>query len=128
MSSLLVFVAACALAAFCSGSETAFSAAGKVQVAASGKRGARALWFMEKPSRYLATTLVGTNIGVVLTSSISHRWGSQMGGVWEAVFIFVTALFLLLFLDLIFENHHSTTLLSYGYYLVSLFVIFSHMN
>ncbi len=100
MSSFLVFLAACALAAFCSGSETAFSAAGKVQVAASGKRGSRALWFMEKPSRYLATTLVGTNIGVVLTSSISNRWGAEMGGAWEAVFIFFTAVFLLLFSEI----------------------------
>ena len=67
------------LAAFCSGSETAFSAAGKIQVAARGRKGARALWFMEKPSRYLATTLVGTNVGVVLTASISHGWGVEMG-------------------------------------------------
>lgn len=100
MSSFLVFLVAGILAAFCSGAETAFSAAGKVQVAARGKRGARALWFMDKPSRYLATTLVGTNVGVVLTSSISHKWGIEMGGIWEAVFGFSTALLLLLFSEI----------------------------
>lgn len=88
------------LAAFCSGSETAFSAAGKIQVAARGRKGARALWFMEKPSRYLATTLVGTNVGVVLTASISHGWGVEMGGIWEVVFAFGTALFLLIFSEI----------------------------
>ncbi len=101
MISFLVFLGACALAAFCSGSETAFSAAGRIQVAGRGKRAARALWFMEKPSRYLATTLVGTNAGVVLTSSISHRWGAEMGDSWAVLFVFGTALFLLLFSEII---------------------------
>ncbi|MCK5133139.1 MAG: DUF21 domain-containing protein [Candidatus Sabulitectum sp.] len=100
MISFLVFVGACALSAFCSGSETAFSAAGKIQVAARGRKGVRALWFLEKPSRYLATTLVGTNVGVVLTSSISHSWGAEMGGSWEVLFAFGTALFLLLFSEI----------------------------
>ncbi|MCK5786581.1 MAG: DUF21 domain-containing protein [Candidatus Sabulitectum sp.] len=101
MISVLLFLGACTLAAFCSGSETALSAAGRIQVAARGKRGARTLWFLEKPSRYLATTLVGTNVGVVLTSSISHRWGVELGGGWEIVFAFGTALFLLLFAEII---------------------------
>jgi len=100
MMSFLLFAVASVLAAFCSGSETAFSAAGRIQIAARGKRGARALWFMDKPSRYLATTLVGTNIGVVLTSSISHGWGVKLGGSWEVVFGFGTALFLLMFSEI----------------------------
>ena len=100
MINFLLFAAASILAAFCSGSETAFSAAGRIQIAARGKRGERALWFMNKPSRYLATTLVGTNIGVVLTSSISHGWGVELGGSWEVVFGFGTALFLLVFSEI----------------------------
>jgi Mg2+/Co2+ transporter CorB len=91
---------ACILAAFCSGSETAFSAAGRIQVAARGKKGARALWFMKRPSRYLATTLVGTNVGVVLTSSISNSWAVQMGDLWQVVFAFATAFFLLVFSEI----------------------------
>ncbi len=100
MISILVFSGACVLAAFCSGTETAFSAAGRIQVAARGRKGARALWFMERPSRYLATTLVGTNVGVVLTSSITHSWGVQLGEVWQVVFAFATAVFLLLFSEI----------------------------
>ena len=100
MISFLLFAAASILAAFCSGSETAFSAAGRIQIAARGKKGSRALWFMDKPSRYLATTLVGTNIGVVLTASISHGWGAELGGSWEVVFGFGTALFLLVFSEI----------------------------
>ncbi len=100
MISFFAFLAACSLAAFCSGSETAFSAAGKIQVTARGKRGERALWFLEKPSRYLATTLVGTNIGVVLTSSISNKWSVEMGTGWQILFAFITALFLLVFSEI----------------------------
>ena len=101
MISIFVFIGACALAAFCSGAETAFSGAGKIQVAARGGRsGTRALWFMEKPSRYLATTLVGTNIGVVLASNITHKWGADMGGVWEVLIASCAALFLLTFSEI----------------------------
>ncbi len=100
MIDFFLFVSACILAAFCSGSETAISAADRVQIAARGKKGERALWFIENPSRYLATTLVGTNIGVVLTSSISNRWGTQLGGIWEAVFILLTAFVLLIFSEI----------------------------
>ena len=100
MISFILFTGACFLAAFCSASETAISAAGKIQVAARGKKGARALWFMEKPARYLATTLVGTNIGVVLTSTISNGWGVEMGGIWQLLFAFATALFLLVFSEI----------------------------
>ncbi len=100
MIDYILFVSACILAAFCSGSETAISAADRVQIAARGKKGERALWFIENPSRYLATTLVGTNIGIVLTSSISHRWGAELGGIWEAAFIFFTAISLLIFSEI----------------------------
>ena len=100
MIDYILFVSAYILAAFCSGSETAISAADRVQIAARGKRGKRALWFIENPSRYLATTLVGTNIGIVLTSSISNRWGTQLGGIWEAAFIFFTAISLLVFSEI----------------------------
>jgi len=101
VNSILVYAAACVLAAVCSCSETAFSAAGRIRIAACGKQGSRALWFLEKPSRYLVTTLVGTNVGVVLASSIGHGWGAKMGGVWNLVFAFGTALFLLLFAEII---------------------------
>lgn len=100
MISFLLFLGACTLAAFCSGSETAFSAAGRIQITARGAKGARALWFLKKPSRYLATTLVGTNIGVVLTSTVSHGWSAKMGDVWQILFAFGTATFLLLFSEI----------------------------
>lgn len=101
MSEALVYIMACLLAAFCSGSETAFSAAGRIRIMAMGKRGGRALWFLNKPSRYLVTTLVGTNVGVVLASSVGHGWGAELGGIWEFLFAFFTAVFLLVFAEVI---------------------------
>jgi putative hemolysin len=101
VNSVLAYLAAFILATVCSGSETAFSAAGRIKIAAMGKKGARALWFLDKPSRYLATTLVGTNVGVVLASSISQQWGAEMGGAWTVILAFGTALFLLIFAEII---------------------------
>lgn len=101
MSEFLIYLLACLLAAFCSGSETAFSAAGRIRITAMGRKGSRALWFLNRPSRYLVTTLVGTNVGVVLASSVGHSWGAELGGIWEYLFAFFTAVFLLVFAEVI---------------------------
>lgn len=95
------YLAACMLAAFCGGTETAFSAASRIVIAASEKRGKRALWFLEKPSRYLVTTLVGTNVGVVLASNVGHSWGDGLGGAWKVFFAVITAVFLLVFSEIV---------------------------
>ncbi len=101
MSEIIVYLLACALAAFCSGTETAFSAAGRIRIAAKGRRGKPALWFLNRPARYLVTTLVGTNVGVVLASSIGHGWGAGRGELWEYISAFFTAVFLLVFAEVI---------------------------
>lgn len=101
MSEALTYLAACLLSAFCSGSETAFSAASRVRIAASGRKGRSALWFLDDPSRYLVTTLVGTNVGVVLASNVGHSWGADLGGVWNLVFAFFTAVFILVFSEIV---------------------------
>lgn len=101
MSGVIIYAAACVLAAFCSGSETAFSAASRVRTTAAGDKGKRALWFLNQPSRYLVTTLVGTNVGIVLASSVGHSWGSDLGGFWNFAFAFFTAVFLLVFAEIV---------------------------
>ena len=101
MSEALIYIAACLLAAFCSGTETAFSAVSRVRIVAAGRKGRRALWFLDDPSRYLVTTLVGTNVGVVLASNVGHAWGAELGGAWNFIFAFFTAVFLLVFAEIV---------------------------
>ncbi len=101
MNAVVTYLSAWVLSMFCSGSETAFSASSRVRVAASGKNNSRALWFLARPSRYLVTTLVGTNVGVVLTSSVAQGWGASLGGPWKFVLAFLTALFLLVFAEMV---------------------------
>jgi len=101
MTEALAYLAACLLAAFCSGSETAYSTVSRVRLVAAGRKGRRALWFLDEPSRYLVTALVGTNVGVVLASNVGHSWGAELGGAWNFVFAFLTAAFLLVFSEIV---------------------------
>lgn len=101
MIEVAVYAAACLLSAFCSGAETAFSVASRVRIAAAGRKAERAVWFLDEPSRYLVTTLVGTNVGVVLASNVSHAWGASLGGAWNLLFVFFTAVFILVFAEIL---------------------------
>lgn len=91
----LVVMALCLVSeAFFSGSEIAVVSADRMQLrheAAGGSRGARlALSMLEKPEWLLATTLVGTNISVVLnttmaTALVINLFGEQYA--WLAIVI-----------------------------------------
>lgn len=103
---LFLFILSIFLAALSSGSETAFSAASRIRAYSrlrEGKKWSRlTLGFIENPRRYLTTTLVGTNIGMVLSSSITARYTRGIGVVWlEPVSIVLLSLFMLLFAEMI---------------------------
>ncbi len=94
------------LAAFSSGAETAFSAASRIRAYSrlrEGRKWARlTLAFIENPRRYLTTTLVGTNVGMVLASAITSRFADGTGVVWlEPVLIVTLSLFVLIFAEMI---------------------------
>jgi CBS domain containing-hemolysin-like protein len=63
------------LVGFSAGTETAFSAASRISALGRAREGsrnaARALSFMTRPDRYLTTTLVLTNVGTVLCSTLT---------------------------------------------------------
>ncbi len=74
----ILFLLAVILATFSSGAETAFSAASRIRALSrlrEGRKWARlSLSFIENPRKYLTTTLVGTNVGIVLASIITSRF------------------------------------------------------
>lgn len=103
---LFLFILAVILAAFSSGAETAFSAASRIRANSrlrEGRKWARlSLSFIENPSRYLTTTLVGTNIGMVLASGITSRFAEGIDIPWvEPVLIAFLSFFILIFAELI---------------------------
>lgn len=102
----LLFVLAVILATFSSGAETAFSAASRIRALSrlrEGRKWARlSLSFIENPRRYLTTTLVGTNIGIVLASIITSRFAEGTGITWlEPVLIVFLSFFMLIFAEMI---------------------------
>lgn len=105
MGEILIFLLAVSLSALCNITETAFSAAGRIRAAAAAEQGKPlaklAAWFLKEPSRYLTTTLVGTNIGVVLSSSMTSGWFAGLEPVYAAVQVFLTAAFLLVFAEIV---------------------------
>ncbi|MEN8208191.1 MAG: CNNM domain-containing protein [Candidatus Fermentibacteria bacterium] len=102
----LLFLLAVILATFSSGAETAFSAASRIRALSrlrEGRKWARlSLGFIENPRRYLTTTLVGTNIGIVLASMITSRFAEGTGITWlEPVLIVFLSFFMLIFAEMI---------------------------
>lgn len=103
---LFLFIFSIFLSALSSGSETAFSAASRIRAYSrlrEGRKWARlTLGFIENPRRYLTTTLVGTNVGNVLASSIVSQHSSGTGAAWlEPASIVLLSLFMLLFAEMI---------------------------
>ena len=76
---LLIFMA------FFAGSETAFVSTNRFRLFNLQKRGRKsariASFLIEKPDRLLATTLVGTNLALVLSSNLVSRYYTQLFGV-----------------------------------------------
>jgi len=72
ITALLLFVFGIWLSAFFSGSETGFYRASAVRLSIDAhvgdSRAARLLWFIEKPSYFVATMLVGNNVANYLTT------------------------------------------------------------
>jgi putative hemolysin len=102
----LLFLLALLLAAFSSGVETAFSSASRIRAYSrlrEGRKWARiSLNFIENPRRYLTTTLVGTNVGMVLASGITSRFAQGTGVHWlEPTLITLLSLFVLIFAEMI---------------------------
>jgi putative hemolysin len=88
---ILLIIAGVVMAAFFSGSETALVSINWIRLEhwlEKGKRGARSLeLFVADPQRLLGTTLVGTNIAVVMTSSlVSWRLAHTMKD-WPAAWV-----------------------------------------
>ncbi len=102
----LLFVFSILLAAFSSGAETAFSSASRIRAYSRLREGARwartTLGFIENPRRYLTTTLVGTNVGMVTASAITSRFAENSGIPWlEPVLVISLSLFVLVFAEMI---------------------------
>lgn len=109
MSGLLLFLAALALTAFSSGTETAFSTASRIRAHSRLREGrpraALTLRFLEHPSRYLTTTLIGTNVGMVLASTLTEDFVQGLEAPWLGfVLVALLALFILLFTEMLPKN------------------------
>lgn len=103
---VVLFLLSILLATFSSGAETAFSAASRIRAYSrlrEGRKWARlTLGFIENPRRFLTTTLVGTNVGMVLASAITSRYAEGTGLSWlEPVLIVVLSFFVLIFAEMI---------------------------
>jgi len=114
MTILILFIIALLLTAFSSGTETAFSAASRLKAYTRMRRRERGsrltLKYLEQPSLFLITTLVGTNVGMVLSSSIVAHWASESGIAWvEPVAVTALAFFVLIFAELIPKQYMHLT-------------------
>jgi putative hemolysin len=101
---LFLIVLGFALAAFFSGSETALVSINWIRLEhwlEKGRTGAAALErFVTEPSRFLGTTLVGTNIAIVMTSSLASwtlanaftDWRPGLVGIVSTVTVTLTLL------------------------------------
>lgn len=103
---ILLFLLAFLLSAFSSGAETAFSAASRIRAYSRLREGRKwaglSLSFIENPRRYLTTTLVGTNLGMVLASGITIHFAQGTGLSWlEPVLVTLLSFFMLIFAEMI---------------------------
>jgi CBS domain containing-hemolysin-like protein len=102
---IAVFLLAVLLSMVCNATETAYSAAGRIRITTAAHSGNRlaglASWFLRDPSRYLSTTLVGTNVGIILASSLSSGWFARLSPGYETLSVVVTAAFLLVFTEIV---------------------------
>lgn len=94
------------LTAFSSGTETAFSAASRIRALARAREGdpraSRTVRFMKNPERYLTATLVGTNVGTVLCSSLAAGLAEATGEPWiETLTAIAVAVVILVFAEVI---------------------------
>ena len=101
---LILIVVGFVMAAFFSGSETALVSVNWIRLEhwlEKGKSGARALeLFVGDPSRMLGTTLVGTNIAIIMTSSLVSwslaralvDWSPGAVGILSTVIVTITIL------------------------------------
>ncbi len=106
MLMIILFLTALALNAFCSGSETAFSAASRIRAYSRLREGRKwaglTLSFIEHPRKYLTTTLVGTNVGMVLASAITSMVTGNTGISWlEPLSVTILVFFILIFAEMI---------------------------
>lgn len=106
MTDWLLMLMSLVLTAFSSGTETAFSAASRIRALARAREGdpraARSVRFMKDPERYLTTTLVGTNIGTVLCSSLAAGLAEATGRHWiETASAVAVGLVILVFAEVI---------------------------
>jgi putative hemolysin len=106
LTSLILFILALALTAFSSGTETAFSTASRIRAYSRLREGRRwaalTIEFLEHPSRFLTTTLIGTNIGMVLSSALTEDFAHRMLAPWLApVLVAALALFILVFTEML---------------------------
>lgn len=109
MTGSLLFLLALALTAFSSGTETAFSTASRIRAYSrlreGGRRASLTVGFLERPSRFLTTTLIGTNVGMVLASALTEDFARGTGSAWlSPVLITVLAFFILVFTEM-FPKH-----------------------
>ena len=105
---LIVIVVCCVIAAgFFSGSETALVSVDKPLLEAEAARGnARAQLaqrFLQAPSRFLATTLVGTNLSMVIATSLATLVAAKLvAPAWQSVATtLVMTPFILVFAELL---------------------------
>ncbi|MBD3165741.1 DUF21 domain-containing protein [bacterium] len=88
---LLFVIIAVVLSAFFSGTETAYTVAGKVTMEVyrrHGRAGSRyAHKFYRRPNLLFATSLVGTNLANVLYSSVFAIWLNRLGVPVEAIVV-----------------------------------------
>ncbi len=91
-------------AAFFSGIETGVISIHRVRLKHAVRKGARNAvilqWFINNPDRLLGTTLVGTNICIVMTSIVSASFASTIWQTWgEAISTPVIAIIVLIFCE-----------------------------
>jgi len=103
---LILLSVALLLAAFCSGTETAFITASRIRAYSRLREGRKhaklTLGFIEHPRKFLTTALVGTNIGVVLASGVTARFALGTGIPWlEPVLVTLLSFFILVFTEML---------------------------